>query len=158
MPAGYDSFPSTSSGGNVFTRAKSSGQSFFATRRPWAELLSHPSSYSLPYPFSELRPRLRRNLNYFRVNYSIIILSVLFLSLLWHPISLIVYLIVFVAWWFLYFGRDEPILVLNRMVDDRLVLTTLGIVTIVCLVLTQVWLNVLVSITIRIGIGGSGFG
>ncbi|KAL3517647.1 hypothetical protein ACH5RR_020236 [Cinchona calisaya] len=153
MPSGYDSLPSTSSGGGIFTRTKSSTLSFFATRRPWREFLSHPSSYSLPYPpLSELTSRLRRNLNYFRVNYSMIILFILLVSLLWHPISLIVYLIVFVAWWFLYLGRDEPILVLNRMVDDRFVLAALGVVTIVCLVLTGVWLNVLVSILIGVAV------
>lgn len=152
MPPGYDSLPSTSSGAGMFTRAKSSSLSFFATRRPWRELLSHPSSYSRPYPLSELPSRLRRNLNYFRVNYSMIVLFILFVSLLWHPISLIVFVILFVGWWFLYFGRGEPILVLNRMVDDRLVLAALGIVTVVCLVLTRVWLNVLVSILIGVAV------
>lgn len=43
-------------------------------------------------------------------------------------------------------------MVLNRMVDDRFVLAALGIVTMVCLVLTRVWLNVLVSILIGVAI------
>lgn len=36
----------------------------------------------------------------------------------------------------------------NRMVDDRVVSIALGIVTIVCLIFTGVWLNILVSILI----------
>ncbi|KAL2535732.1 PRA1 family protein F2 [Forsythia ovata] len=123
-------------------------QSIFATRRPWRELFSHPASYSIPHGFSEFTLRLKRNLNYFRVNYAMIMLSILFLSLLWHPISLIVFVIVFVFWFLLYFFRDEPIVLFNRTVDDRVVLIVLGIVTIVSLIFTGVWLNIVVSILI----------
>lgn len=41
-------------------------------------------------------------------------------------------------------------MVLHRMVDDRLVLVGLWIVTIIGLVLTKVWLNVLVSLLIGV--------
>lgn len=39
-------------------------------------------------------------------------------------------------------------MILNRQVDDRVMLTALGVLTVVALTLTGVWLNVLVSLLI----------
>ncbi|KAK4273074.1 hypothetical protein QN277_021541 [Acacia crassicarpa] len=151
----YSPLPSTSNtaGPYLGARIQTSAQSAFAMRRPWEEVFAL-YSFNRPFTFGEATMRIKRNLSHFRVNYALIVLVILFLSLLWHPISMIVFLVVFVAWFFLYFFRDEPLMVFNRQIDDRAMLVALGLVTIVALILTGVWLNVLVSILIGAAVVG----
>ncbi|KAL9357911.1 hypothetical protein Peur_051164 [Populus x canadensis] len=146
-PAPYDSLPSAAAPSTFLTRSANTTTNFFATRRPWRELIEF-SSFTRPLSFGEATIRVKRNLYYFRVNYTMIILCILFLSLLWHPLSMIVFLVVFVAWFFLYFFRDQPLVIFHRPIDDRVVLGLLSVVTIIALIFTHVWLNVLVSVLI----------
>ncbi|XP_073526236.1 uncharacterized protein [Phyllobates terribilis] len=123
------------------------------TRRPWRELFSL-SSISLPLGYRDAMSRFRLNVCYYRYNYSLIILVILFLSLLWHPISMIVFIAVFVLWIFLYFSRDDAILLFSLRIDDRLVLLGLSLVMILALVLTGVGLNVLVALIVGFSLIG----
>ncbi|KAL2901085.1 PRA1 family protein F2 [Bienertia sinuspersici] len=84
-----------------------------------------PTPLSLLSSYSIALSCIRCNLNYFRFNYSLLILITHFLGLLWHPFAKIVFLLLFLLWIFLYFSRDEPIFVYNHSVDDRFVLLTL---------------------------------
>ncbi|XP_074320844.1 PRA1 family protein E [Silene latifolia] len=117
--------------------------------RPWREFLS-PPSFSIPTTYTLITSRIRRNLNYFRYNYTLITLTIIFLSLLYHPISIIVFLILFLLWLLLYFSRSSPLVVLGRPIDDRIVLVLLFVVTVVALVLTNVGVNVLVALLISV--------
>uniref|UniRef100_A0A7N0UUK1 PRA1 family protein n=1 Tax=Kalanchoe fedtschenkoi TaxID=63787 RepID=A0A7N0UUK1_KALFE len=120
-------------------------ESVIAAFRPWAQFFDLPA-FNLPVSLSESTARITRNLFYFRVNYALVALLILFLSLLWHPVSMIVFLIVFVAWFFLYFFRNVPLTVFGYTVDDRVVLAGLGIVTVSALLMAGVWVNVIVSL------------
>ncbi|GKV35729.1 hypothetical protein SLEP1_g43956 [Rubroshorea leprosula] len=149
----YGTIPTSSSPSGPSTkleylsRTKERIKEGLGTRRPW-KLLFNLRSINLPGNFPDAVTRIRTNLAYFRMNYSIIVLIILFLSLLWHPISLIVFLVMMAAWLFLYFLRDEPLVVFSRTIDDRVVLIVLSILTIVFLLLTHATLNILVSLLI----------
>ncbi|XP_057550428.1 PRA1 family protein E-like, partial [Amaranthus tricolor] len=156
----YGTIPTTTTAANsassvdtFITRTTHQTRTLISHRRPWREFLSL-SSLSLPTSYSESMARIRRNINYFRFNYSLIILTILFLSLLWHPISMIVFLAIFVLWIFLYLSRDDPVVVFGRSIDDRIVLLGLSIITILALVFTKVGLNVLISLIIGVVIVG----
>ncbi|KAL0009845.1 hypothetical protein SO802_004953 [Lithocarpus litseifolius] len=127
-PGYYNTLPSTS----ITTINTAAACSVFTTRCPWRELVQ-PFSSTRPYTLGKATAHVKRNLD---------------LSLLGHPISMIVFLAIFVAWSFFYFRRNCPLLLFHITVDDRIILALLSIITIVALVLTDVWLNVLVLLTL----------
>ncbi|XP_050372105.1 PRA1 family protein D-like [Argentina anserina] len=128
----------------IMTRFKEAGQSAMSAHRPWSEFFDL-SALSLPPNSSESTTRLLQNLTHFRSNYAMAVLVVLFLSLVYHPLSLLVFLAVFAAWVLLYFSREDDLEVFGLPVPERVVMAVLGVVTVVALVLTHVWLNVVVS-------------
>ncbi|CAA0834961.1 PRA1 family protein F2 [Striga hermonthica] len=105
------------------------------TRRPWSELVALP--FSFPDNLKTAARRLRANASYFHVNYAIIVLFTIFLSLLWHPLALILYVIIMVAWLFLYFLRDAPVVLCGYGVEERLVLAALSVSTVALLLTTR---------------------
>ncbi|KAI6692633.1 hypothetical protein NL676_020343 [Syzygium grande] len=125
----------------------------FPTRRPWREFLDL-SSFSLPYSPTDAASRVAKNLGHFRLNYAIVTLLAVFLGLLWHPVALMVFTAVLLAWYALYFSVDQPLVVLGRSFDDRVVLAGLSFVTAIALVLTGVGLNVLISLAIGVFVIG----
>ncbi|KAG1335408.1 PRA1 family protein F3 [Cocos nucifera] len=147
----YGTIP-TSSGGaatplDFISRAKERGREALAMRRPWREL-ADIHYFSLPPSLGEAYLRIRTNMGYFAMNYAIIVLLIVFLSLLWHPISLIVFMVMMALWLFLYFLRDEPLVILGRTIGDRTVLIVLSVVTLGVLLLTNATLNILVSLLV----------
>ncbi|KAE8715114.1 PRA1 family protein F2 [Hibiscus syriacus] len=148
----YGTIPTSSSAGpsaniEYLSRAKERIKEGLADRRPW-KLMFNIRSFNFPGNISDAISRVRSNVAYFTMNYAMIVLFILFLSLLWHPVSLIVFAAMMAAWLFLYFLRDEPLVVFRRTVDDRVVLIVLGVLTIVFLLLTDATPNILWSLLI----------
>nr|GMC73166.1 PRA1 family protein F2-like [Ipomoea batatas] len=146
----YGTIPTSSSGGaslEYISRTKERLKEGLGLRRPWREMFNF-HSIGLPPTFHDAVSRIKTNLAYFRMNYAIVVLGILFLSLLWHPISLIVFVVLMAAWLFLYFLRDEPLIVVGRLINDRVVLIVLSIATIVLLLFTNATGNILISLLI----------
>ncbi|XP_023000399.1 PRA1 family protein F3-like [Cucurbita maxima] len=150
--ASYGTIPTTAPSGTssdleFVSRAKQRLKAGLATRVPW-RLMFDFHSFNLPFNFHEAFSRIKNNLAYFRMNYAIIVLIILLLSLLWHPISLIVLAAMLAVWLFLYFLRDEPLFFFGRLIADRVVLAVLAVLTLAFLFLTNATLNILLSILI----------
>lgn len=131
------------------SRAKERLKAGLGARRPWREM-SDIHCFNLPRSFREAVARVRTNIAYFRMNYAIVVLVILFLSLLWHPISLIVFIAMIVMWLFLYFLRDEPLVIFGRLITDQVVLIVLAVVTIIVLLLTRATINILSSLLVGV--------
>ncbi|TKY44510.1 PRA1 family protein F2 [Spatholobus suberectus] len=140
-----------SSNSNSFfvTQARERIQAGLGTTRPWKEMIQ-TSHLKLPSSFYGSIQRINTNAKHFRANYVIVILFVLFLSLLGHPISLIILAVMMIAWLYLYFLRDTPLVILRFEIDERLVVIALLLITIGLLVLTNVTNNVIVGMCIAL--------
>ncbi|XP_015868259.3 PRA1 family protein E-like [Ziziphus jujuba] len=110
--------------------------------------------FNCPSTFGEAIMRLKHNLYYFRISYSIVILFILFTSLLWNPLAIVVFTIFFFGWLVGYCCNDDPIELINCNVDCRLFLAVLWVLTLFALISTGFWLNVLVSISIGFVLAG----
>ncbi|KAK1643418.1 hypothetical protein QYE76_061223 [Lolium multiflorum] len=140
-----------------FSRAGVSASAAAAVGRPraWREALD-ATAFARPESCGEARARARRNLAYFRANYALAALVLVFLGLVYRPASMLAFLALFVAWLALYFARaaDDRLACLGREVDDRLVLAALSLATVLAVALTRAGLNLLVSLVIAAAIIG----
>jgi hypothetical protein len=127
---------------------KEAALTIMSTRHPWSEFLSL-SSLSLPSSISQATTRIGVNLTRFLFNYSFILLFILLISLVYHPLSILLLLIAFAGWYFLFFTResDESLTLFNLVsLDDRVVVVALVIFSLVVVAVTGVWVNVVVSV------------
>ncbi|KAL3824437.1 hypothetical protein ACJIZ3_020466 [Penstemon smallii] len=130
---------------DYISRAKERVQAGLGTRRPWRQMFDR-HCFSFPKGFHDAVARVKTNVAYFRMNYALVVLLILFLSLLWHPISLLVFIAMMAVWLFLYFFRDEPLVVFRRTISDRTVVIVLSVLTIFVLLLTHATINIVVAV------------
>ncbi|KAL8458505.1 hypothetical protein ACS0TY_035300 [Phlomoides rotata] len=149
----YGTIPTSSSPSTApvnleyISRAKERIREGLATRRPWREIFDL-HCYNFPKSFGDATGRVKKNFVYFTMNYALIVLVIVFFSLIWHPISMIVFIAMMAVWLFLYFLRDEPLVIFGRLITDKVVLIVLSIVTFGVLLLTGATWNILISVLV----------
>ncbi|XP_071690326.1 PRA1 family protein F2-like [Rutidosis leptorrhynchoides] len=116
--------------------------------RPW--LTDFFTSFTLPLSFPDLSLRFNQNIYTYRGNYVIISLLVFILTLIFRPITAVVFLIIIVSWIYLLIARDEPLVVFDFEIGDRMILIALSVVTIVAVAVAGVWWNIFISSLIAI--------
>ncbi|KAJ6431525.1 hypothetical protein OIU84_018914 [Salix udensis] len=117
-------------------------------RRPWSVFLDL-TLLNFPSSIHDTTTRITQNFFHFSVNYSIILLIILSLSLLYHPLVLIALFITLIAWLSLYFSREEPLSVLGYQLSDWMVLVVLFVVDF----LVVIWGGVFQNFVVGGGIG-----
>ncbi|CAN8311193.1 unnamed protein product [Cochlearia groenlandica] len=129
----------------VISGIKETAQSITGAARPWSEFLDL-SALSFPSSVAEATTRLTQNLTHFRINYTIILSVLLSLTLITRPIAILAFVAVGLAWFFLYFAREEPLTIFGFTVDDGVVAVFLIGLTIASLVTTGVWLRAITTV------------
>ncbi|ESQ36501.1 hypothetical protein EUTSA_v10008893mg [Eutrema salsugineum] len=129
----------------VISGIKETAQSITGAARPWGDFLDL-SAISFPSSVADATTRLTQNLTHFRVNYIIILSVLLALTLITRPIAILAFVAVGLAWFFLYFAREESLTIFGFTVDDGVVALLLIGLTIASLVTTGVWLRALTTV------------
>ncbi|XVF88744.1 hypothetical protein PTKIN_Ptkin19aG0076100 [Pterospermum kingtungense] len=132
-------------------RAREQIRSRLGTRRQWKEMIK-TQSMSTPTNLNDSIQRILTNVAYFKTNYIIIILTLFFVNLLWHPGTLFLLIIMIVAWSSLYFVRDNPISIEGIVIDRRRIIMGLLIATIAVLFLTDVTGNIISGLSLGLGV------
>ncbi|KAK9815786.1 hypothetical protein WJX72_009473 [[Myrmecia] bisecta] len=99
-------------------RFKEVAGGIFKERKPWSELADR-TAFSRPANFAEATTRLRKNSNYFRINYLIFILLTTLVCMVLHPNSLIVLACLAMAWVYLFVVRKDPVILGGRTFSER---------------------------------------
>ncbi|KAF6263896.1 PRA1 family protein-domain-containing protein [Scenedesmus sp. NREL 46B-D3] len=128
----------------VGSRLREYATSTFEQRKPWGEVLER-TSFSKPSSLQEAAGRLRKNAGYFKINYLIVILLTVAITLLTHPSSLLVLGSLAASWVYVFAIRQGPLVINGKELSEREKLLGMsGISFLVVFMLTSV-ANVLFS-------------
>jgi hypothetical protein len=118
-----------------------------AQKRPWAELVDR-SQLAKPESFSEAITRARKNWYYFRINYSLVLVCGVVVSLIVHPTALFFLLALFAGWVYLYLIRSEPLVAFGRTFSEREVLLGMSVFSGLLIFMTSVGSILITALTI----------
>jgi ABC-type multidrug transport system permease subunit len=128
---------STPAGRAFMSRGREAVRFALAQKRPWGEMVDR-SSFAKPESLGDATTRIRKNMSHFRINYAIIIVGIVALSLVLHPVSLFVLGLVLAGWTYLYLVRTEPLVAFGRTFSEREILVIMGLLSIVVVLMTSV--------------------
>ncbi|KAF8414330.1 hypothetical protein HHK36_002331 [Tetracentron sinense] len=142
-PTTYTTIPI--SGNDVISRSFQNISAFISCRRPWPEFIA-AGVFDRPESLSYAGDRLRKNANYFRLNYAIIVLTFTLLSLVGNPLCMLLISAIFALWLILYFFREDPLFVRGHHLSDRVILVGLIAVSAVLVWFTGVVQNMIIGV------------
>mmetsp|Transcript_20475 Transcript_20475/g.28370 ORF Transcript_20475/g.28370 Transcript_20475/m.28370 type:complete len:183 (+) Transcript_20475:104-652(+) len=99
-------------------KVSESAKHVLAQRRPWSEIVDR-TAYAKPANFADASSRIRKNINYFKVNYVLFVLGVLIACLLTHPVSMFLLMGLGTSWVYLFVVRTEPLVINGRSISER---------------------------------------
>ncbi|KAG2489999.1 hypothetical protein HYH03_011466 [Edaphochlamys debaryana] len=102
----------------IIARLKDYAGNVTKERKPWAEMIDR-NSFSKPGSLAEATSRLRKNANYFKVNYLIVMLLTTALTFVMHPSSLLVLALLAGSWIYVFLVRTAPLQLGGRTLSDR---------------------------------------
>mmetsp|Transcript_23833 Transcript_23833/g.28780 ORF Transcript_23833/g.28780 Transcript_23833/m.28780 type:complete len:183 (+) Transcript_23833:198-746(+) len=94
------------------------GRHILAQRKPWSELADR-TAYAKPADFAEATGRIRKNVNYFKINYMIFVFSVLVLFLLTNPFAMFLLFGIGASWVYLFAVKKDPLVINGRELSER---------------------------------------
>jgi hypothetical protein len=128
---------STPAGRAFMSRGREAVRFALAQKRPWGEMVDR-TSFAKPESLGDATTRIRKNMSHFRINYAIIIVGIVALSLVLHPVSLFMLGLVLAGWTYLYLVRTEPLVAFGRTFSEREILVIMGVLSVVVVLMTSV--------------------
>lgn len=122
-----------------------------ALKRPWPEMVDR-SLLAKPESFSEATVRIRKNLSHFRINYSLIMIAVVAMSLIFHPFYLSILAIILAGWAYLYLVRTDPVVACGRTLSEREVLLIMSVISLIAIFMTNVGSILITAVMIGVAI------
>ncbi|GFR44124.1 hypothetical protein Agub_g5287 [Astrephomene gubernaculifera] len=102
----------------IATRLKDYAANIVKQGKPWSELIDK-NALSKPSSFAEATSRLRKNANYFKVNYLIMMVLTTALTFIMHPSSLLVLAMLGASWVYVFCIRTTPLQLGGRTLSER---------------------------------------
>lgn len=121
------------------------GKTVLGRQRPWSEVLDK-NCFTKPDSIADATNRMKQNLSYFRVNYTVVSAVIVLIGLLWHPGSLFILLLLAAAWFYFYVSRTDPVLLFGRSFSEREVLAILGVITFGAVFFTSTGSTILIGL------------